>query len=146
MRKLITLTVALLALGCATGYQSSDDGVTGGYSETRLSPDSWHVLVEGNGFTERREVEDILMRRAAELTLEQGKRYFVLRDHQAWINTQRTSRHSVSTSPANEAIVIAVDEKTRDAFDAALVVEETDAIAKGRLSPKAKETLASLGS
>src|SRR6185436_16372959 len=78
MKQLAALALLLLAFGCATGYQSLDEGITGGYTETRLAPDEWRLLVEGNGLTERRQVEQILLRRAAELTLEQGKRYFVL--------------------------------------------------------------------
>src|SRR4051812_41316146 len=98
-------SVALLGFGCATGYQSVDDSITGGYTETRLSPDSWRVVVAGNGFASRADVEKFLMRRAAELTLEQGKRYFVLSQHEAWMRKRMTSSGIVS-SPMNSSVVI----------------------------------------
>ena len=134
-------SVALLGFGCATGYQSVDESITGGYTETRLSPDSWRVVITGNGFTSRGEVEQFLMRRAAELTLEQGKRYFVLSQHEAWTRKRMTSTGSIVSSPMNASVVIAVDDKERDTFDAVKVVEETNEAAEGRLSSAAKKTL-----
>lgn len=143
MTKMIALAVfsgALLALGCATGHQSSDFGVSGGLSETRLAPDTWRVLVEGNGFSTRSEIEQFLMRRCAELTLEQGRRYFALSDHDAWTDTQPTDSGFV-TSPANEAVVTALDAKDGSAFDAVEIIKATNAAADGKLSARAKQTL-----
>ena len=137
-------SVALLSFGCATAYQSSDDSITGGYTETRLSPDTWRVLVEGNGLASRGEVEQFLMRRAAELTLEQGKQYFVLTAHDAWMRSKVTREGNIITMPANASIVTAVDRWERDAFDAAKIVDETNEVAEGRLSAKAKATLEAL--
>jgi hypothetical protein len=143
MAKVIALAVvsgALLALGCATGHQWSDLGVTGGTSETRLAPGTWRVLVEGNSFSTLSEVERFLMRRCAELTLEQGKRYFALSDHDAWTDTRPTDSGFV-TSAANEAVVTALDAKDRGAFDAVEIIKATNAAADGNLSARAKQTL-----
>ncbi len=145
MKRILSLAVVLLAVGCATGYQSSDDSVTGGYSETRLAPNEWRVLVEGNGFTERGEVEQILLRRAAELTLEQGRRYFVLTAHRSWLNAH-WSGHHVVTSPADQAIVTAIDGREERAFDSLEIVRQTNEIARGRLSEPARATLQKLTS
>src|SRR4051794_25495708 len=41
------MAVTMLASACATGYESSDTSLTGGFTEIRLAPDSWRVLVEG---------------------------------------------------------------------------------------------------
>jgi hypothetical protein len=98
------------------------------------------VLVEGNGLTSRGEVEQYLMRRCAELTLEQGKRYFVIDGHDAWINA-RPTESGVATSPANTAILTIVAQRGRDSFDAVDVIEETNAAAGGRLSEKARRNL-----
>jgi hypothetical protein len=130
-----------LALGCATGYQSSDTSLSGGFSEIRLAPDEWRVLVEGNGFTTRGEAEQILMRRSAELTLEQGKRYFSLTGHDAWLNARYTKNGSRRTSPASEAIVTALADGNGRAFDAVKVIEETNEAAEGKLSEAARATL-----
>jgi len=148
MKKLIavlTTSIALLAAGCATTYTSADDGIGGGYSEIRLAPDSYRVIIEGNGFTSRAEAEQFAMRRCAELTLEQGKRYFVLERHSAWIERRRTSSGSVHY-PMNEAVVTFVEGKSREAFDAVTVIEETNKVANGKLSSKAKHALIDLSS
>ena len=146
MKKLMAVlaaSISLLTLGCATTYTSADESVSGGYTETRLAPDTYLVRIEGNGFTTRGEVEQFAMRRCAELTLEQGKRYFILERHTAWLET-RLTRDGASSRPRNEAVVTAVDAKSADTFDAISIIEETNKIANGKLSQKAKQTLATL--
>ena len=141
-RQMAVAALAMLfAVGCATQYGSYDQSITGGYSEVRLTPNSWRVLVEGNGFTERGEVEQFLMRRAAELTLEEGKRYFVLDEHDAWTKRGFTSQGHLKTWPANGAIVTALATDDGNAFDAVKIVAETDKVAEGRLSKAARRTL-----
>jgi len=144
MRKFsMVFVICILAAGCATQYRSMDESITGGFTETQLAPDTWRVLVEGNGFTTRGEAEQFLMRRCAELALEQGKRYFVLGDHDAWVNVRR-SQSGVSTRPINRAEVTVVSEHDRDTFDAVEIIERTNAAAGGRLSSKARRTLETL--
>jgi len=138
----VVIVICILAAGCATQYRSSDASITGGFSETQLAPDTWRVLVEGNSFTSRHHAEQFLMRRCAELALEQGKRYFVLGDHDAWMNVRRT--HSgVAAWPINRAEVTVVSERDRDTFDAVDIIERTNAAAGGRLSSKARHTFES---
>jgi hypothetical protein len=153
MKRLAAVSIvfaAVLMTGCATGYVSSDENIiAGGFSEIRLAPETWRVLVEGNALTGRGEVEKFLMRRAAELTLEQGKRYFILEDHDAWM-ARRVSRSEdgtlrVSHAPRNEAVVTAIDAQERNAFDAVRIVAETEEIAEGKLSQAARKTLAGIG-
>lgn len=145
MKKLLALALLSMSFAaCSTAYQSSDFSITGGYSEIRLSPETWRILVEGNAFTGRRETAQFLMRRAAELTLEQGKRYFVIERHDAWQAVRFDRDGDAYTLPRNEAIVTTVDQRSRDAFDAAEIIKETDEIAKHKLSAKAKATLATL--
>lgn len=146
MKKLMAVlaaSISLLTLGCATTYTSADDSVTGGYTDTRLAPDTWLVVVQGNSLTSRGEVEQYAMRRCAELTLEQGKRYFVLEQHRAWMEVERTPS-GIATFPKNRAVVTAMDEKSGDTFDAVTIIEETNKIANGKLSQKAKQTLSTL--
>jgi len=131
--------ICILAAGCATQYRPSDESITGGFSETQLAPDTWRVLVEGNSFTSRRHAEQFLMRRCAELALEQGKRYFVLGDHNAWMNVHRT-KSGVAAWPINRAEVTVVSERDRDTFDAVDIIERTNAAAGGRLSARARRT------
>lgn len=67
--------VALLA-ACATPtpYQplTTHGNATGGYSEQRLEDNRYRVTFVGNEFTSRQRVENYLLYRAAELTLQAG--------------------------------------------------------------------------
>lgn len=74
---LLAVGVSAISLlsGCATGYQAQ--GLTGGFSETRLSDDIWQVNFEGNGYTRPRRAHDLALLRSADLTLQSGYRYFV---------------------------------------------------------------------
>ncbi len=60
--------------GCATPYQKV--GFTGGYSETRLGEHLFRVNFRGNGYTSSERAADFCMLRCAELTQENGCRYF----------------------------------------------------------------------
>ncbi|HKR66874.1 MAG TPA: hypothetical protein VJZ00_24315 [Thermoanaerobaculia bacterium] len=143
MKRAMAVMMVLFASGCASTYVSTDTSLSGGYSEIRLAPDAWRVVFEGNGFTERAVAEKFLLRRAAELSLEQGKRWFVLERHDQWMR-QKFTESGVITSPVNEAVVVALDANDGHAFDAAKIIAETDQDAGGRLSEAAKKTLASL--
>jgi hypothetical protein len=73
---LITLSAACLIAGCATAYQP--DGVSGGYSDRVLAANTAQVTFRGNRLTEPATVHDFLLRRCAEVTLQDGYNYFVL--------------------------------------------------------------------
>ena len=137
----LALLAALITAACATGYHSADYALSGGYTETRLAPNQWRVLVKGNSFTSRSEAEQILMRRCAELTLETGRRWFVLDEHEAWLDRRMDEDGDVFVTPANAAIVTALREESERAFDAIEIVKETNELAEGRLSARAKETM-----
>lgn len=63
--KTIAITVLALALsGCATGYQSK--GMSGGFSETVLAPDTFMIDFSGNGFTSAERASDFAILRAAD--------------------------------------------------------------------------------
>jgi len=70
------LAAALLLAGCATPtpYQplNPHNQVSGGYSEQRLTENRFRVMFRGNEFTSRQQVENFLLFRAAELTLQSG--------------------------------------------------------------------------
>lgn len=86
MRVLVTFTVLVLA--CATPYQRA--GYAGGYSETRLAEDRWIVDFWGNGYTSGARVRDFTLLRAAELTLDNGFRYFAILEAEASVDTSVT--------------------------------------------------------
>jgi|GEM_PF-906749 len=81
--KLFWPGIVLLALmgvwGCeATPYQRAGLSSKRGFSETRLSEDTFHVVFRANYTTSVQTLREYLYRRAAELTLEHGFRYFAV--------------------------------------------------------------------
>lgn len=82
LRRLL-LSLAVLALGaCATPYGPAMGRGDYGYSETRLADGSWRVEVSANASTDSETVERHLLRRAAELTLENGAEQFLILDRE----------------------------------------------------------------
>jgi hypothetical protein len=77
---LIALALALGATACATGpaYTPFQAATTGkfGFSEQRIEANRFRVMFEGNGRTSRQRVEDSLLLRAANVTLENGYDWF----------------------------------------------------------------------
>jgi hypothetical protein len=77
MRKLIYLfVVSMLVNGCATGYQAK--GFGGGYADMRMQDDIFKVSFRGNGYTDKERTADFALLRSAEITLENGYKYFVI--------------------------------------------------------------------
>jgi hypothetical protein len=72
--------VALLLSACATPtpYQPAVDGE--GFGEQKLAPGRYRVWFAGNTVTPRATVENYLLYRAAEVTVETGHRWFRLID------------------------------------------------------------------
>jgi hypothetical protein len=129
----VAVLMLVSAAGC-TAYQSA--GITGGSSEMRLSATTYQVRFRGNGYTSPARVATFMLRRAAELTLEQGYRYFLMGDEQ-----NRDRRDWGGQYPERGVIVSFVQEPTEFTADAAVVIRETDALAKGRLSDAARTRL-----
>jgi hypothetical protein len=73
-----TLAVTLLA-ACETGpvYKPRAAGETVGYTDLQLSPNRYRVTFSANSATKREDVENSLLRRAAEVTLAAGYTHFV---------------------------------------------------------------------
>jgi hypothetical protein len=74
--------ISLSACVTATPYQPLATGTaqSGGYSETKVEQDRWRITFTGNSLTSRDVVENYLLHRAAELTLAQGKDWFMMAD------------------------------------------------------------------
>ena len=74
------LTVTLLA-GCATPVEEYKPRVPGepvGYTDLQLAPNRYRVAFTGSTASTRDDVENYLLRRAAEVTLQSGYQSFVL--------------------------------------------------------------------
>lgn len=71
------LGVAVLALalgGCASPY--GPQGITGGFREQQLAPNSYRISYNGNGHTQEEQVVNYWLYRCAELTIQNGYSYF----------------------------------------------------------------------
>ncbi len=77
--------LVLAACGTPTAYQPEAKGL--GYSEQAIEEDRYRVTFVGNSLTPRETVENYLLYRAAEVTLEHGFDHFVVVDEE----TERTT-------------------------------------------------------
>jgi hypothetical protein len=87
-----SLTLLLVACATATPYQPSDKGQ--GYAEQRLESNRYKIMFAGNSSTPRQTVENYLLYRAAEVTLQNGYDYFVLADSNTDSQTSYTQTGS----------------------------------------------------
>ena len=82
------LVIIFITLGgCATAYQPR--GFTGGFSETQLDTNIFHITFTGNSFTSRERTNDFVLLRSAEITLQHGYHYFVIVNAREYANTRR---------------------------------------------------------
>ncbi len=98
-RVLFYISVATLISGCATGYHAR--GFAGGYSEIITSSDSYIVTFRGNGYTSSEKVMKYSLRRASELTLQNGYKYFAVVSS---TDQTKTSLHSSSSGYTSGAV------------------------------------------
>lgn len=90
-----------MLMSCATPYQKK--GLRGGYSDRRLSSDTYIVTFTGNGYTPGSVVELYLYKRASEIAQENGYPYFVVlsgSNHGGVhiINNQVVNKHDLSAT------------------------------------------------
>lgn len=78
-RFLVVLSaLALAACATTTPYQAAPATGGYGYAERKIEDNRFTITFNGNSVTERATVENYLLYRAAELTLQQGYDYFVV--------------------------------------------------------------------
>ncbi len=100
LRKLVAAAAITTTLGLAacqngpTPYQPGA-GYQGGYTESRLENDRYRVSFKGNSLTNRETVENYLLFRAAELTLQNGYDTFTIVNR----DTDKDSRLRSSGAP-----------------------------------------------
>jgi hypothetical protein len=90
--------LAVLALaGCATPavYAPRQEGQATGYTDRQLTPNRYQVTFTGNSSTPREQVEDDLLRRAAEVTLAAGYTHFLFDTR----NTNAQTRYTTFPEP-----------------------------------------------
>lgn len=75
MRRCLVLMSLVLA-GCSTPYQEM--GFSGGVSAQQMTSDTFRISARGNGYTDATRVQDYLMLKAAETTVQRGGTHFVV--------------------------------------------------------------------
>jgi hypothetical protein len=87
------LAVGLVACTAPTPYQPATDGF--GYAEQQLEDNRYRVTFAGNADTDRETVQNYLLFRAAEVTLESGNDYFTMAER----NLDRSTRYFGTVDP-----------------------------------------------
>ena len=91
--------IALASCATPTPYQplgAKGTGASGGYSDQQISSDRYRVTFVGNTLTSRQTVENYLLFRAAELTVQQGFSSFTIVDRA----TDKDVQVRISRDPA----------------------------------------------
>jgi len=78
-RAIGVLLCASFLAACATPYQPAAGSWTGGFGEKRVSDSAYWVYFAGNGHASQERVSLFWLNRCAELTIQQGYQYMVLR-------------------------------------------------------------------
>lgn len=104
MKKLITtIPFMLMLFGCATGYHPMS--LTGGFEDFKLSNDTYSVKFLGNEYTNRDLAYKYTLRRSAELTMQNGYRYFKVIDSNSSVSrsTYQTPVTETTTVDSNHS-------------------------------------------
>lgn len=95
---MLIAAVLLAACATATPYRQAQSQNDYGYQAQKIEENRYRVVFSGNTQTDRQTVENYLLYRAAELTLEQGKDYFVITNSSTEKNVEQ--RSTVVGSPS----------------------------------------------
>ena len=77
MKIVLFLAISLLS-ACATTYQPYSYVGGGGYKDVQLSQNGFKVTFEANGYTSTTQATDMALLRSADLTIQNGFKYFVV--------------------------------------------------------------------
>ena len=111
--------------GCATAYQPKS--FTGGYSDRLIDDNTAYVTFRGNGFTPQETVQQYLLRRRADITIDRGYNYFIVVGNTDMQNVGNTNAFGAKVNEkygASATIKMFKGEKPADslnAYDAAQV-------------------------
>ena len=96
---LILCAVALYISGCVTPYEHYNVWTDGGFDELQLSENSWKVSFKGNEFDDKDRIYDLCLLRCAELTLNNGYKYFsvVTRENSSEVGSFTTPTYTTPT-------------------------------------------------
>lgn len=81
MKKIYLLTYLIIILtisGCSSKYESINSTRTSGYMETKVGEDTYDVKFVANGYTPVPMVNQFVLARSVEVTIEKGYKYFII--------------------------------------------------------------------
>lgn len=137
--------VASLLLGCfhPTPYkrQSGELG-SSGYFDKKLTEDIYHVWADVNDYTVAAYAQQFTFRRSAELTLENGFRYFVVLTPENQASLFSGLDPGYPRLIFNGHVIRFLPSAEPGAIDALATIKATDAAAGRRLSEKARRFMA----
>lgn len=111
---------AAYALASVTSYGAANAILTTGHSDTELGPDHFEVRAKGSGATPPGRLEKIAHARAAEIGVEQKRKFFKLGPavHSVICHEARDQAHKAGRVAAERAPVVVVDVVyAKDALD-----------------------------
>jgi hypothetical protein len=76
LTSICALAATAALAGCATPYQAAS--FSGGYTGKKIDDQTYHVTFSGNGYTSKDKVHKYFMYRCAELTQQEGFKYFMI--------------------------------------------------------------------
>jgi hypothetical protein len=118
---LIALSAVCLIAGCTTAYQP--EGVSGGYTDRTLAKNSVQISFRGNRFTAPNTLHSYLLRRCAEVTLQNGFTYFVL-VHEEGPNEGNTDTLGSKVATATIEMYLGKPQDEASAYDASLLLRK----------------------
>lgn len=131
--------MALLALSCAGPYHPRRLEL--GYDDRRLEQGQHWVRFESSSLLTEEEAHQLLLRRCAEISLEQGSRYFGVRDVSVQVRTAYGDAQGESYRFVATLLILPKAAGEPGVEDAVQVVQDTEKLARGRLSSRARDSI-----
>ena len=78
------IAISILICRCSTPYQPRS--ALGGYSSYQLSDNTYKVVFNGNQHTKAETVYNYLERRCAEITIDEGYKYFIIYEDSSYVD------------------------------------------------------------
>jgi len=84
VRHIFTIVITIMVCNCSTPYKPK--GALGGFSSNQLNENNYEVSFKGNQHTIAETVFDYLLRRCAEITIEENGKYFIVYEDSSYVD------------------------------------------------------------
>lgn len=96
MKRMLVIIASLMLGACATGYHSK--GLTGGYSDAQIDENTYRVSFQGNGYSSKEDVENMMLYRAAEVTDQKGFDWFEVVERDSDEAYDKNNRYRITST------------------------------------------------